>query len=71
MVYVINGTEHVLVEMPVSDSNRNQITKLCEKHNCIVQGFDVIKFLFFSKIKIKLLVPSASIHQFQKEYEHQ
>lgn len=69
IIYEFNGIKYLLVERQVTDSTKDKINKVAEKHNCIFQGIKEIKqsgFLSQGFAVIKILVPESQIFDFNK-----
>lgn len=75
MVYKINDTEYVLINVVLVEEKIKKISKTVDKYECIMQDFEIMRcnlslftFLFGSrKLKVKIFVPSKNIIQFDKE----
>jgi hypothetical protein len=75
MVHKINDIEYVLINVVLIEEETKKISKMIDKHECIMQDFEIMRcnlslftFLFGSrKLKVKILVPSKNIIQFDKE----
>lgn len=76
MVYTINNTEYVLINVPVVDAHRKRFDKTMKRFECIVQDFEIMQnnltilnFIFgTTKVKVSVLVPSKHIKEFQEEF---
>lgn len=68
ILYAINGINYVLVEEVVLDTNEKAIQKAVLELNCIIQSVKLVKGSWSYKTygEAKILVPEASIHEYQK-----
>lgn len=75
MVYNINEVEYVLVNVIISDDNRNTLESLMDKYKCIVQDFILIRGnslftflgLYSPKVKLAIFVPTKNIIEFNNQ----
>lgn len=69
MVYNIDGTEYVLIKVPLdAESTMDEIQKSVRKYGAILQDWEfAYRSLFFgAKIKVSLLVPSKNLKEFNE-----
>ena len=71
IIYTINGTNFLLVEILITDQNSsNKNFKTVLKYNGIYQGIKKIKRNFFSYnyMILKFLIPVNNINEFNKDF---
>lgn len=75
MVYTINNTEYVLINVLLVESHAKRLDREIKKYEGIIQDFNVLRtnlsiisFIFGStKIKVSVLIPSKNVKQFSEE----
>ena len=70
LIYTINNTNYVLIELLITDRNKIKHEKLIEKYEIIIQGmkkFDDGGWFGVKHLILNVLVPEKDVLNFQNE----